>query len=299
MKTPRHRPAVVFLAILVLACIAALIALGPTAASEPATLNGAALAPSRTNADATPPAIPFDSTTPRLVVRALATVPHDTSAFTEGLLFTGRRLLESTGLEGRSEIREVDATTGVVRRRVALGATLFGEGIAVVGQRLYQLTWQSGKGFVYDAASLVPIDSFSFAGEGWGLTSDGETIYKSDGTDEIQVISSSDMRPIRSIHVTEAGHPVWMLNELEWVRGELWANVYQTQLVARIDPHTGAIRGWLDLSALQPSDVQRELRARGAVANGIAADTLRRRLLITGKLWPLLYEVDLPTPLAP
>lgn len=299
MKTPRRQPAIVFVALPVLAGIVALIALGPSAATESATLNGAGLAPRRTNADATPPAIPFDSTTPRLVMRALRTIPHDTSAFTEGLLFAGRRLLESTGLEGRSDIREVDAVTGVVRRRFALGATLFGEGIAVVGQRLYQLTWQSGRGFVYDAASLAPIDSFSFAGEGWGLTSDGTTLYMSDGTDQIHVIAAPNFRPIRSFHVTEAGHPVWMLNELEWVRGELWANVYQTDLIARIDPRTGAIRGWLDLSTLQPIATQRELRTRGAVANGIAVDTLRRRLLITGKLWPWLYEVDLPPPLAP
>ena len=299
MKIPRHRPAIVFLTLLVLAGVVALIALGPTAAIESPTLDGASLAPRRTNADAAPPAIPFDATTPRLVVRALKTIPHDTSAFTEGLLFAGPRLLESTGLEGRSDIRELDAAIGVVRRRVALRPTLFGEGIAVVGQRLYQLTWQTGQGFVYDAASLVQTDSFAFVGEGWGLASDGTTLYKSDGTDQIQVISAPDFRPIRSIHVTEAGQPVWMLNELEWVRGELWANVYQTDLIARIDPHTGAIRGWLDLSALQPIADQRELRARGAVANGIAVDTLRRRALVTGKLWPWLYEVDLPTPLAP
>ncbi len=160
MKTPRQKPALVFLTFLALAGIVALIALGAPAAKEAAPLNGASLAPRRTNADATPPAIPFDSTTPRLVIRALKAIPHDTSAFTEGLLFTGRRLLESTGLEGRSDIRDVDTATGAVRRRVALGATLFGEGIAVVGQRLYQLTWQAGRGFVYDAASLAPTDSF-------------------------------------------------------------------------------------------------------------------------------------------
>ena len=297
MKFPLHRAAILFLAVVLVAGVVARVDLGRTSEDEPPVLNGAALAPRRTNADATPPAVPFDATTPRIVLRATRTIPHDTAAFTQGLLFAGSRLLESTGLEGRSDVRELDAATGTVRRRVALRPTLFGEGIAVVGERLYQLTWQTGQGFVYDAASLVQTDSFSLTGEGWGLASDGTALYKSDGTDQIHVVSAPDFRPIRSIHVTEAGQPVWMLNELEWVRGELWANVYQTDLIARIDPNTGEIRGWLDLSALQSIAVQRDLRARGAVANGIAVDTLRRRAVVTGKLWPHLYEVELPPPL--
>ncbi|MBC7841644.1 MAG: glutaminyl-peptide cyclotransferase [Gemmatimonadaceae bacterium] len=279
--------------------IATLLIFRPSPTSGSAPLDGASLAPRRTNADATPPAIPFDATTPRLVVRATKSIPHDTAAFTQGLLFHGQKLLESTGLEGRSDIREVDALTGIVRRRVPLNVALFGEGIAVAGERLYQLTWQSGKGFVYDAASLAPIDSFAFTGEGWGLTSDRAVLYMSDGTDRIRVFSAPGFTPIRSIHVTEAGHPVWMLNELEWVRGELWANVYQTDLIARIDSQTGAIRGWIDLSALHSIEALRALRARGAVANGIAIDTTHRRVVVTGKLWPWMYEFAIPSPLMP
>ena len=299
MKTPRRWPALAVFGLFMISGIATLLIVRPSPTSGSAPLDGGSLAPRRTNADATPPAIPFDATTPRLVVRAMNSIPHDTSAFTQGLLFHGRKLLESTGLEGRSEIREVDAVTGIVRRRIPLNAAHFGEGIAVVGGRLYQLTWQSGRGFVYDASSLAPLDSFAFTGEGWGLTSDGAVLYISDGTDRIRVISAPDLQPIRSVNVTEAGHPVWMLNELEWVRGELWANVYQTDLIARIDPHTGAIRGWIDLSGLHSIEALRELGARGAVANGIAVDTTHRRVLVTGKLWPWMYEFAVPSTLVP
>ena len=251
------------------------------------------LPPRRTNADATPPAIPFDPATPRVAVHAVRSWPHDTSAFTEGLVLFAGRLLESTGLEGHSEVRDVDRATGTVRRRVALSAALFGEGIAVVKNRVYQLTWQSGRGYVYDATSLAPLDSFSFSGEGWGLASDGVRLYMSDGSNRIRVVAADGFRPERSIDVTERGQPVWMLNELEWVRGELWANVFQTDFIARIDPATGAVLGWIDLSPLLTPAENRALRARGGVANGIAFDPATGHALVTGKLWPRMFEIDL------
>jgi glutamine cyclotransferase len=253
-----------------------------------------------TNADAVPPAVPYDSATPRQIVRAVASWPHDTAAFTQGLVVDDGRLLESTGVEGRSEVREVDRTTGRVRRRAALPRPLFGEGIAVVGRRLFQLTWKHGRGYVYDAMTLAPVDSFSYTGEGWGLASDGRRLYLSDGTSHIRVIDPSGFRVERTFQVQEANRPVWMLNELEWVRGELWANVYQTTLIARIDPTTGRVVGWLDVGGLLTPAERQAVADRGGVANGIAFDSVRQRLLVTGKLWPRIFEVDVrelnPTP---
>lgn len=259
-------------------------------AATPALLP--ALRPPGTNADAVPPAVPYDSATPRRTVRADASWPHDTAAFTQGLVVTGGRLLEGTGVEGRSEVREVDRTTGRVLRRTPLPPSMFGEGIAVVGRRLFQLTWKQGRGYVYDAVTLAPLDSFSYAGEGWGLASDGRRLYLSDGTSHIRVIDPNGFRLERTVQVQEANRPVWMLNELEWVRGELWANVYQTDLIARIDPTTGRVLGWLDVGALLTPVERQAVADRGGVANGIAFDSVRQRLLVTGKLWPRLFEVD-------
>ena len=248
--------------------------------------------PAGTNADARPPAIPFDSTTPRVTVRARASWPHDTAAYTQGLVVHRGRLLESVGREGRSDVREVERTTGRVRRRTALPPHDFGEGIAAVGDRIYQLTWQGGRGYVYDAATLQRVDSMTYAGEGWGLASDGRLLYLSDGTSRIRVIDPVGFREQRTIRVREAGQPVWMLNELEWVRGELWANVYETNFVARIDPADGHVLGWLDLGTLLTPAERTSVTARGGVANGIAYDSARGAVLFTGKLWPRVLEAQ-------
>ncbi|GAC1480954.1 MAG: glutaminyl-peptide cyclotransferase [Gemmatimonadaceae bacterium] len=250
------------------------------------------LPPAATNADAQPPGVPFDSATPRTIARALRTWPHDTGAYTQGLLLYRGHLLESVGRVGLSEVRAVDRESGRVRARAPLPATDFGEGIAVLGHRLYQLTWRGGRGFVYDVASLARVDSFTFTGEGWGLTSDGHRLYMSDGTSQLRVVDPIGFRTERTVQVRERGQPVWMLNAMEWVRGELWANVYGTDLVARIDPATGAVVGWLDVGGLLTRDERRSVAARGGTANGIAYDATRRRLLVTGKLWPRLFEVD-------
>ncbi|HEV2641651.1 MAG TPA: glutaminyl-peptide cyclotransferase [Candidatus Elarobacter sp.] len=249
--------------------------------------------PRTTNADATPPRIPYSASTPRIVFHVSRVFPHDTSAFTEGLLVHAGRVLESTGLEGHSEIRDMDPSSGRVLRRTALAPTLFGEGIAVVGPRLYQLTWQSGRGYVYDVATLAPVDSFSFSGEGWGLTSDGALLYMSDGTDRVKVVDPADFRTVRTIAVTEAGQPVWMVNELEWVRGELWANIYRTDLIARIDPGTGRVLGWIDVGLLLTPAEQQGVSARSGLANGIAFDSVRSRIYVTGKMWPHAFEANL------
>jgi glutaminyl-peptide cyclotransferase len=246
----------------------------------------------RSNADANPPAIPFSPRTPMWVATAARRWPHDTMAYTQGLLVHGGRLLESTGQEGRSDVREVDRATGRVLRRTRLEGDEFGEGIAAIGDRLYQLTWKSGQGLVYDARTLAPIDSFTYQGEGWGLASDGTLLYLSDGTSRIRVIDPAGFRPQRTIQVSEAGTNVYMLNELEWVRGELWANVYETTLVARIDPATGRVVGWIDLMKLLPEAQLDRLKDRGGVANGIAYDRATGGVLVTGKYWPYVFQLD-------
>lgn len=247
---------------------------------------------SQTQADARPPAIPFDTATPRVAPRVNRSFPHDTSAYTQGLATYRGRLLESTGLLTKSEVREVDVPTGRVRRRVALPANEFGEGITAVGDRLYQLTWRGGRGHVYDPATLTPIDSFAYTGEGWGLATDGRLLYMSDGTSRIRVVDPTGFRELRTIQVRERDSTVWMLNELEWVRGELWANVYQTDLIARIDPTTGRVVGWIDVGSLLTTAQRQDVARRGGVANGIAFDSVRNRLFVTGKLWPRLFEID-------
>jgi len=258
------------------------------------------LPPPTTNADARPPAVPFDSATPRVMARTVRSWPHDTGAYTQGLLLYRGRLLESVGGEGRSDVREVIRETGAVRKRTPLPAADFGEGMAELGDSLYQLTWRGGHGYIYlITGTLARADSFTYAGEGWGLTSDRRRLYLSDGTSQLRVIDPNGFRVERTFQVREAGHPVWMLNELEWVEGELWANIYKTDLIARIDPGTGAVLGWLDVSGLLSSEERRNVVERGGTANGVAFDPSRGTVLVTGKLWPRLFEVEVPRLLAP
>jgi glutaminyl-peptide cyclotransferase len=264
---------------------------GDAQASNGSTILPAFL-PQRDNADASPPRVPYSPATPRLVPRVVHRYPHDTLAFTQGLVVYEGRLLESTGLQGLSEVREVDRATGRVLRRSALPSGEFGEGIAALRGRLYQLTWKSRIGHVYDARTLAPVDSFAYEGEGWGLATDGTSLYLSDGTSQIRVLDPDGFRVARTIRVTEADKPVHMLNELEWVRGELWANVYWTGLIARIDPSTGHVLGYVDLRRLLPDAESKRLEDRGGVANGVAYDSAAAQLLVTGKYWPSLFELD-------
>ena len=208
------------------------------------------LARASTNADVAPPAVPFSPATPIDTARAAASWPHDTQAYTQGLLVTDGRLIESTGIVGKSDVREVDLATGKVQRAQKLPRQHFGEGIALVGDRLYQVTWRAGQGYVYDARTLAPVDSFDYSGEGWGLTSDGQVLYLSDGTSYIKVLDPATKRVERTIAVAEGNNRVHALNELEWIDGELWANVYQTDWIARIDPATGQVRRWVWLGRL-------------------------------------------------
>lgn len=251
-------------------------------------------APATTNADGAPPAVPFSPATPVVTPRVLRDVPHDSAAYTQGLLLHGGRLFEGTGLEGQSDVREVDPRTGATLRRVPTPGGAFGEGIAVVGGKLFQLTWKDGFGHVYDPATLRSLGTVRYDGEGWGLTTDGTLLYLSDGTPRVRVIAPEGFTVQRSFEVTEGGRPVRWLNELEWVDGELWANIYQTDLVARIDPATGAVTGWVNLSALLSATERAAVAARGGTANGIAYDPARKELHLTGKLWPRRFVVSMP-----
>jgi glutaminyl-peptide cyclotransferase len=215
--------------------------------------------------------------------------PHDPTAFTQGLVFRGNGLLESTGLNGRSTLREVDLKTGRVLKQVSLSAEFFGEGLAVLNGRAYQLTWQNHRAFVYDADTFRREKELSYEGEGWGLASDGESLLLSDGSNRIRVLDPETFKVVRTIEVKDGGKPVDRLNELEWIKGEIFANVWQTDRVVRIDPTTGQVRGVIDFSGLlQPAE-----RARDNVLNGIAYDPVSDRLFVTGKNWPKVFEVRL------
>ena len=191
------------------------------------------------------------------------------------------------------DIREVAKRSGHVIHRTPLPFSAFGEGIAVVDNRAYQLTWKGGHGVAYDLHSLAPIDSFSYEGEGWGLTAVGSLLYMSDGSSELRVVDPHGFREIKRVKVMEGASSVWMLNELELVGDELWANIYQTDLIARIVPSTGQVIGWIDLSGLLTPKERSDVMRRGGVANGIAFDASRQVVLVTGKLWPRVFELRL------
>ncbi len=218
--------------------------------------------------------------------------PHDPKAFTEGLSWLNGGLLESTGIEGASDLRKVDLATGLVRQRVKLPPQYFGEGSVVIGDKIYQVTWQTHKGFVYNLATLDLEREFSYEGEGWGLTTDGQSIIMSNGSNVIQFLDPATFQVTRTISVFSNGQPLRNLNELEYVKGELYANIWQTQSVARIDPATGRLLGLIDFSGLlSPADYGGS--PPPDVLNGIAYDAADDRLFITGKYWPKLFEVRL------
>ena len=216
--------------------------------------------------------------------------PHDPNAFTEGLFYLNGLLYESTGLEGRSSIRKVRLETGQVLQERDIAPQYFGEGIVSWRDRLIELTWRSQVGFVYDLASFRPERQFSYAGEGWALTSDGRRLIMSDGTPELRFLDPETLRETGRLLVTDDGRPVENLNELEWVKGEIFANIWQTDRIARIDPRSGRVVGWIDLRGLLP-DADRT--GRTDVLNGVAYDRTHDRLFVTGKLWPKLYQIRL------
>jgi glutamine cyclotransferase len=222
--------------------------------------------------------------------RIIHVYPHDRTAFTQGLEYRGGYLYEGTGLNGRSSLRKVDLETGKVLQDTRLEPKYFGEGITLLDQRIIELTWQSHRGFVYDRNTFQLIRVFEYPGEGWGLTNDGRQIYMSDGTAQIRCWNPSTLQEVRRIRVHDGQLPIQSLNELEYVHGEIYANVWQTDRIAIIAPADGLVTGWADLSGLLTAA---DLAEGADVLNGIAYDSLGDRLFVTGKLWPKLFEIQL------
>jgi glutamine cyclotransferase len=216
--------------------------------------------------------------------------PHDRTAFTQGLEFHAGFLYESTGLNGRSSLRKVRPETGEVVQQVNLSPDFFGEGITMLYDEIYQLTWQSEVGFVYGARDFHLLRRFSYTGEGWGLTNNGREIFMSDGTASLRVIEAGTFKEKRRIKVHDGARSIDQLNELEFVEGEIFANVWQTDRIARISPVSGDVVGWIDLAGLLSPMY---LVEPGGVLNGIAYDPVQKRLFVTGKLWPNLFEIRL------
>ncbi len=218
--------------------------------------------------------------------------PHDRGAYTQGLLWLDGKLYESTGQKGESSVRLVDLETGKVLKKRALPRQVFGEGLAAVNGFFYQLTWKAGQAFVFDIKTLRPLSyTYAYPGEGWGLTTCEEGLVMSDGTDRIRFLDPKGLKLLREIRVQDRGRSIDQLNELEWIDGEIWANIWKSDLVARIDPKTGKVNSWVDMRGLLGKErVQQPLEE---VLNGIAYDKEGKRLFMTGKRWPFLYHVEL------
>ena len=232
------------------------------------------------------PAVPI----PVYTYEVIRVLPHDRGAFTQGLLFADGFFYESTGLYGASSLRQVEPETGIVRRMRLLDRRYFGEGLALFEGRLIQLTWRSQTGWVYDQESFARLDQFSYPTEGWGLTHDGERLIMSDGTEVLYFLDPHTFAEIGQLRVHDNRGPVTWLNELEYVEGEIYANVWQSDRIARICPATGQVTGWIDLTGLLPPE---DRDPPVDVLNGIAYDAVGRRLFVTGKRWPKIFQIEL------
>ncbi len=227
---------------------------------------------------------------PQYQVQIVSAYPHDPKAFTQGLLFAHGELYESTGQKGHSTLRRVEVETGRILAEHALDDRYFGEGLAMVDDRLIQLTWKSGTGFVYGRKSLKKLRSFRYSGEGWGLTYDGQRLIMSDGTAVLRFLNPDSFKQTGSLTVTHLGKPISQLNELEMVNGELWANLWRYNLILRINPENGHVTGVVDASSLRKSLTG---PYKIDVLNGIAYDAENKRLFLTGKWWPTLFQVKI------
>jgi glutamine cyclotransferase len=221
----------------------------------------------------------------------VASYPHDPKAFLQGLVWHDNGFYESTGLNGESTLRRVAFPSGEVLRKVDLSREYFGEGLAMVGERLIQLTWRAKRAFVYDRESFGLLGEFPYQTEGWGLAYDGTSLILSDGSADLYFLDPESYQVTRKQRVTLDGRPVERLNELEWIRGEVWANVWQTDMIVRIDPASGRVTGVLDLTGLLPAE---QRTAETDVLNGIAYDAETDRIFVSGKRWPLLFEIRVP-----
>jgi glutamine cyclotransferase len=227
---------------------------------------------------------------PEMTYEVVNAFPHDPEAFTQGLIYRDDVLYESTGLYGRSSLRMADLETGEVQRMTALPGEFFGEGLTDWDETLVQLTWQNGTGFVYGREDFSLLSEFGYKTEGWGLTHDGEHLIMSDGTATLYFLDPDTFSIVSTVEVMDGDKPVTKLNELEYILGEVYANIWQTDMIVRIDPETGAVNGWIGLNGLLPEEEQSPVTD---VLNGIAYDPQRDRLFVTGKFWPKLYEIRL------
>lgn len=254
---------------------------------------GAALACSSSETEHSLPT-PSPSPTPAAIsyygYEVVNVYPHDPGAWTEGLVYEDGFLYESTGLEGHSSLRKVELDTGKVLQEVDLAAQYYGEGIAIYNQKIVQLTWQSHVGFVYDEESFKLLSEFDYPTEGWGITYDGQRLVMSDGTSTLHFLDPETFKEVGSVQVFDDSGPVDNLNELEYVNGEIYANVWLTDRIAIIEPQTGRVLGWIDLTGLLSAA---DLSQPVDVLNGIAYDAQHDRLFVTGKLWPKLFEIKL------
>ena len=224
--------------------------------------------------------------------RVIAEYPHDAAAFTQGLVFTDGRLYEGTGKKGESTLRRIELASGRIEQIVPLDSAYFGEGITILDGKIYQLTWQNRLGIVYDQQTLNPLSTFRYTGEGWGLTHDGKRLILSDGTSTLRLIDPKTFEVVKRLKVRAANGLVDNLNELEFRKGEILANIWYSDRIARISPETGEVLGWIDLTSLYPV---RQRSSKEDVLNGIAYDEANDRLLVTGKNWPKVYEIEVVT----
>jgi glutamine cyclotransferase len=235
-----------------------------------------------------PPAIQKAVTARALKWSVIKIYPHDDGAFTQGLLWHDGNLIEGTGREGHSELRRVALSTGGVLQRRKLPDDVFGEGVALAGNRLIQISWQNNRAFVWDEKTFAKIGEWKYDGEGWGLTFDGENLIMSDGSDELFFRDPKTFAITKTLPITFNSQPLKNLNELEWINGEVWANVWQTDYIVRIDPRSGVVKSYLDCTGLLGN---KSRSGREDVLNGIAYDSQTGRIFITGKWWPKLFEI--------
>ena len=234
----------------------------------------------------------------QITLRHLATFPHDKNSYTQGLLWNDGVLYESAGHYGQSSLRRVDPTTGNITARIDLPRPFFAEGLALTGDSLYQLTWKENVCFVYDKKTFQPKGQFQYPGEGWGLTSDGKQLILSDGTNTLRFYEPKTFKIQRKVDVLDKKkprpEPVRNLNELEWVCGEIWANVWQTTRIVRINPKNGNVVGWIEMASFVPAEHRND--TQNCVLNGIAFDPATNHVYITGKYWNVLHQFQLEIP---
>jgi glutaminyl-peptide cyclotransferase len=273
----------------------ALVALSCGGASSNPNVNGVGNSKTNTNVNANKVA---RGPVPVYTYEIVKTYPHDPKAFTEGLFYHDGFLYESTGQEGHSTLRRVELETGKVVQQFELPRESFGEGISLLNGKIYQLTWREGLCRVFDAKNFTLLKEFDYQGEGWGMTTDGTNLFMTDRTHVIRIMDPETFKQVRSIVVLrEDGKPLYQINELEFIKGEIWANVWHSEdpqilgkpnYIARIDPTNGKLLGWIDLAGISPDDVARDTEN---TLNGIAYDAAADRIFVTGKNWKKLFEI--------